>query len=213
MFRALPILTVLVGVLTAGLISGLWSGRWAPAASLEEAAGRLAGVPLVVGDWTGADQEVNPREKAATQANGFLQRRYVNTRTGSPVSLLVLCGRPGPLSVHTPDICYPGSGFEEIGDKVRYEIPGGKGDWLWVRRFKKASATPVNLRVLYGWTAAGGWEAPDHERLAFARCPVLYKLYVIREMVQSDEPLEDDPAGDFLRAMVHPLRTALFPPA
>jgi hypothetical protein len=210
--RVLPIVTVFAGVLTAGLVPGLWAGRWAASASVEEAAARLAAVPAAVGDWAGRDQDVNPREREVAQAAGFLSRRYVNARTGGAVSLAVLCGRPGPISVHTPEVCYLGAGFEQVGTPSRVDVPGSPGDRLWARRFQKAGANPVHLRILYGWSAAGTWEAADNPRLTFARSPALYKLYVVRELSRPDEPLDGDPALDFVRALMPELRGALFPP-
>lgn len=213
MLRALPSLTVFAAVLTAGVVPGLWTGRWTESTSLEEAAARLAQVPPTVGEWDGRDLPVNPREQAAAQASGYLSRRYVHRRTGAVVSLALLCGRPGPISVHTPDICYAGSGYEEVGAPTRCAIPDSPGDHLWARQFRKAAAVPVqHLRVLYGWSAAGAWEAPDNPRLTFARRPALYKLYAIRELAGPGEALDDDPALDLLRALAPPLRAALAAP-
>jgi Protein of unknown function (DUF3485) len=212
-FRAFSTVTVFVAFLMAGLVPGLWAGRWSGPAALDEADAWESRVPFAVGEWAGQDLEINPREREATQASGFLYRRYVNARTGGAVKLIVLAGRSGPIAVHTPDVCYRGSGYDEVGTAVRYDIPGALGNQLWVRRFQKASAAPIYVRVWYGWTAAGTWMAPDKERLAFAGLPRLYKMYVIRELTGVDEPLDGDPVSDFLRDLVSPLRAALFPAA
>ncbi len=212
MSRALPIVTAFAGVLVAGVVPGLWAGRWTGSASVEEAAARLAAVPAAVGDWAGRDQEVNPRERQVAQVAGFLSRRYVHARTGGAVSVALLCGRPGPVSVHTPEVCYLGAGFEEVGAPAVVDVPGSPGDRLKVRRFQKVGGAPVYLRVFYGWSATGPWQAPDNPRLTFARHPALYKLYVVRELAKPDEPLDGDPALDFLRGLMPELRGALFPP-
>ena len=211
MFRLLPTLIAFTGILTAGLVPGLWAGRWIPAVSLDEAAARLPAIPFAVGEWNGRELQVNPAEQAAAQASGFVRRRYVNSRTGAAVTLLVLCGRAGPISVHTPDICLRGSGFDEVGKESRYEIPGSPGNRLWVRQFQKVLPSPVFIRVFYGWSANGTWEAPDNPRLAFARSPVLFKMYVFRDLADPNEPVDGDPAGDLLRALTTPLRTNLLP--
>jgi hypothetical protein len=67
--------------------------------------------------------------------------------------------------------------------------------------------------VFYGWSANGAWEASDHPRLAFASNPVLFKLYVIRELAVPYEPLEGDLAGDLPHALTIPPRPILFPSA
>ncbi|HEY1380608.1 MAG TPA: exosortase-associated EpsI family protein [Gemmataceae bacterium] len=214
MSRVLPIVTVFAGVLVAGLVPGLWAGRWTASAAVDDAAARLAAVPATVGDWAGRDQEVNPREREVAQVAGFLSRRYVHARTGQAVSVVLLCGRPGPVSLHTPEVCYLGAGFEEIGTRSPVDVPGSPGDRLWTRRFRKTAAAPAYLRVLYGWSATGPWEAPDENppRLTFARKPALYKLYVVRELARPDEPLDGDPALDFVRGLLPELRGVLFPP-
>ena len=213
MTRLLPTLTVFTAVTVAGVVPGVWSHRWASAADLDEAAARLSAVPATVGDWNGRDLELDPRELQVAQAHGAVHRRYVHRRSGSAVVLTILCGRAGPLSAHTPEVCYRGSGFEEVGTPSRCEPAGGAGsaDRFWARRFEKASAIPIHLRVVYGWQSTGTWQAPDSPRLTFARRPVLYKLYVVRELARPDEPLAADPVLDFLRALLRPLRTALGP--
>jgi hypothetical protein len=180
---------------------------------LADTASRLALLPLVVGEWEGRDLEINPREQRLAEAVGCLQRRYVHRHTGATVTLLALCGRPGPISVHTPDVCYPGAGYEELGTVTRREITGLDGDRFWYRRFQKAGPTPTTLGITYAWTAAGPWEAPDNPRLSLARHPVLLKVYVIRPIPDSKEPADADPTFDFLRALTPPLRAALFPAA
>jgi hypothetical protein len=212
--RALPTVIVFAAVLVAGVVPGLWTGRWEPTTDLEAAAARMAQVPLVVGDWEGQDLPINSREVAAAQATGILRRQYVHRQTRAVVTLALVCGRPGPVSVHTPDVCYRGSGFEEQGREFRTEPLGASGDKFIVRRFVKSTvAVPEHLRVFYGWSAGGAWEAPENPRLTFARQPVLYKLYAIRQLAQPNESAADDPALEFLVALLPALRPALFPAA
>ena len=211
MLRMLPIPIVFGAIVSSALIPGIWADRWTASAAFEQNDGRLSNVPLTVGDWSGQDVEVSVRERDAANAKGLLHRRYVNGRTGGAISLMIVFGRPGPVSVHTPDICYPGSGFDEVGAVSRFDLPGAPGGQMWARRFQKASAAPTQIRVLYGWTADGKWQAPDNPRLAFVRAPFLYKMYVVRQLARPDESIDGDPAVEFLRAFLPPLRDALFP--
>jgi hypothetical protein len=208
-FRTLPTAIVLVLVTTAGTVYGLWTGRWTADESLAEAGARLSQIPLTVGDWSGEPLEMSPREIASACADGYLSRKYSNRRTGKVVSVLLLCGRPGPISVHTPDVCYRGSGFDEVGDAVRFAPSGEPDTQLLVRRFRKDAAVPIQLRILYGWSTRGAWDAPDNPRLSFAGQPVLYKLYLIHAMQRDGEPLEGEPAIDLFRALRPHLRAAL----
>ena len=75
------------------------------------------------------------------------------------------------------------------------------------------AAVPARLRIYWGWSATGSWTAPDNPRLAFARFPVLYKLYVLREATASGGRPEADPCVEFLPRVLAELDKCLFPPA
>jgi Protein of unknown function (DUF3485) len=209
---ALPKLIAFVAVVIAAVVPGLWGHRWVSSSVLADATARLTLMPMTVGDWEGRDLEINPRELRVAQADGYVQRRYVHRHTGETVTILALCGRPGPISVHTPEVCYAGVGYEELGTVTRREVAGLDGDRFWYRRFQKTGPTPTSLGITYAWTASGAWEAVDNPRLALARHPVVFKLYVVRSLSDPKEPSDADPTMDFLRALVPPLRAALFPP-
>jgi hypothetical protein len=208
---ALPKLIAFAAVVTAGVVPGLWSHRWVATSTLADAAERLALVPLTFGDWEGRELEINEREQRLAQATGSIHRSYRHRMTGATVTFMALCGRSGPLSAHTPEVCYAGAGYEEVGTVSRRQVTGLGGDQFWYRQFQKTGPSPLTLGVTYAWTASGPWEAPDNPRLALARHPVLFKLYVIRPLAGPKEPPDADPTDDFLRALTPPLRAALFP--
>jgi hypothetical protein len=211
MTRAAPLLTVFAVVVASGVIPGAWSNRWTSSAALERSAARLADLPLTLGDWDGQEDKLDDGQVAAAEVAGHLLRRYVNRRTGDVVSVLVLCGRPGPVSLHTPEVCYRGAGYDQVGARVKQPVPGPGGE-CWACRFQKPAApTPENLRVFYTWNGGGPWEAPDNPRLHFARRPALYKLYVIRPMLREDEPAAEDPALGLLRTLLPASRAVFFP--
>lgn len=211
MSRAYPVLLVMVTVVSSGVVHGIWTNRWASSAALEQAAARMDGLPWALGDWDGQPTELDERQLAVADVAGHLARRYVNRRTGAVVTVMLLCGRPGPVSVHTPEVCYRGAGHQQVGARRKY--PGvTQGNEFWGTQFEKRRASvPEHLRILYAWNATGAWEASDSPRSHFARAPALYKLYVIRQLPREDEPLEDDPAAEFLRALVPALQKCLFP--
>ena len=210
--RPLPTLIVLSVILLCGVIDGLWMHRWTAAHELNAASARLTKVPMTLGDWEGSAQELNPRELAIAEASGYLRRRYVNRRTGSTVTLLILCGHAGPLSVHLPDTCYSGAGFEETGERSKYREAGPPPAEFWVYRFQKRdAAVPEQLRLFCSWAAAGGWRAADAPRAEFAHLPFLYKMYILRPLSRADEPLTDDSAVDFIHVLLPELEKSLFP--
>jgi hypothetical protein len=213
--RYLPTIIVFAVVLAGGLVSGLWTGRWGSSADLDGLDARLAAVPATVGGWTGRELEMSPQERSVAQANGVLFRRYVDSRTGRAVTLMVVAGRPGPISLHPPEVCFRGAGYEQVGTQSHLDVAGPAGGQFWAGRFQKSAAASDVVRVIYGWTATGGWAAPEPQnaRFVFARSPVLFKMYAVRELTRPDEPLEGDPAVEFMRGLLPQFRAAVFPPA
>jgi hypothetical protein len=201
-------------VLLTGLVHGFWTDRWTTNQATAAAAARLANVPNVIGEWEG--EPINAAPRQTDEIAGHLYRRYVNRQTGAAVTVMLFCGRSGPMSIHTPDVCYQGGGFE-VGATARHTIPGTDGtpaaEFKTAPFYKASAADRSQLRIFWSWSAAGEWTVPNSPRFAFARRPFLYKLYVIREMADSNEPLESDPCREFLRQLLPELQRCLFPPA
>jgi hypothetical protein len=214
MSRLVAASVVLSVVLVSAAVAGLWTGRWGNSRALEEAVARLDGVPMSLGDgWDGQpENNMNEREVAVAEIEGYVRRRYVHRRTGAVVSMLLVCGRAGPIAAHAPEVCYAGAGFAKAGATREY---GGEAGSRWrfeVLDFRKQDeAAPTLLRVFLAWGQGGAWSAPANPRVAFAGKPYLYKLYVVREMPRAGEPLEEDPAGAFVKELMPTLQEVLFP--
>src|SRR4051794_28724749 len=110
MTRTLAVAAAAAVLIGSGLMHGLRSNPWWPSRDLQRAAARLRDVPMELGDWTGRDLELDPREVQVAEFAGYVNRVYVNGKTGRSVGLLVACGRPGPISVHLPEYCFVGAG-------------------------------------------------------------------------------------------------------
>jgi Protein of unknown function (DUF3485) len=205
-------LVALAIIVSAGITQGLWSGRWSGSDALERRASEIARIPIAVGEWKGQDLPLDRRTQEAAGIEGYVIRRYVNRR-GEGVTALLVCGRPGPISAHTPEVCYPGAGFEETAPKVRLPVGvGSNPDEFWAADFgHEEAASQTNLRIFYSWSTDGTWMASESPRMGFAGEPVLYKLYVIREMGSKKEQPRDDPTIGFLGQFLPEVRSALFP--
>lgn len=205
-------LLFLVAVLVAtGWLHGRWTDRWGAGGDVDAAAAALPSVPLVVGDWEGRDIT---REEAPAVYRGTspqIVRRYVNRVTGAAVGLLVTCGRPSGMVIeHNPKECYKQLGFEEAGgQKVSVGAGDAKSDFYAHTFVKVTPATTSRVRVLWAWGDGRSWSFPDRPRVAFARTPVLYKIYVTRDMASEDEPLADDATRAFLNAALPDITAAL----
>jgi hypothetical protein len=209
--RLVALVTVLLAVPGSGLVTGFWTGRWGSLPAVQRAAARLERVPLTpLGDWDVRARELNPRAVRIAELEGYISRDYVH-RTGTIVSVLLVCGRAGPISVHTPEICYAGAGYISGAAPKTIEGPGGVPARFLVRDFRKGNvATPTLLRIFLSWGYKGGWSAPARPRLTFFDKPYLYKLYVIRTMSKPNEAIDQDPANELIKKLMPQLQEALF---
>jgi hypothetical protein len=201
-------------VIAAGLVHGQWTQRWTASSAIETAAVRLGRVPMTISDWRGRSLEMNREQLAMAEIAGHVARCYEDRLGRTAVTVLLVCGRPGPIAAHTPEICYPGAGYEPLEPPVRRTLrigPSGTPAAFRHAVFAKSNTTvPTYLRILWSWTADGTWAAPDNPRLVFAPHRALYKLYLIRTMDTAEEPIEDDPSLAFLQTLLPELKRALF---
>lgn len=201
-------------VLGSGVLHGRWTGRWQPLPPLDEPVARLDRLPAVVGPWQGADNPLPADELARAGIVGHVHRRFRNPATGDEATLLVVVGRPGPISVHTPDVCYRGAGWEPIGEPARADVRAADGSErpAWALRFRRPNGLPGReLEVHWGWTTGGGrLEAPANSRITYATAGHLYKVYVVRERPPGGPPPAAD--ADPVRALLPAVEAALATP-
>ncbi len=213
MTRLVPFGIVLLTVLASGAAAGLYTGRWGHSRTVQSAVTRLDRVPLALGaDWDVYEgRKLSEAEIALAEIDGYLARKYVHRRTGTIVTVLLLCGRPGPISVHTPEICYVGAGYAQTGSTKGYTAPTDSPCHFQVRDFRKTNvATPTMLRVFLSWGNSGEWSVPANPRIAFARKSYLYKLYVVHELTKDNESVEEDPAAELVKELIPQLQDKLF---
>jgi hypothetical protein len=190
--------SVFLAVLASGVVHGLLTDRWQASAEPARRAARLELVPYALGDWVGQDIETDARQVGPIA--GFLHRRYLNRKTGMGVAVFMVCGRPGPVCIHTPDVCYTASGYEILSqEKMTLPADLGPGEF-WTAKLRKINATEdYRLRIFWSWNDGEQWSIPESPRLTFARRPVLFKLYLIRELSDKTDVAANDPCLDLFR--------------
>ena len=181
-------------------------------AELDMAATRVALVPSVVGDWKGHDEEVEAQAFEQAGAKNYWMRTYVNQKTQDAVLVILMCGRPGKMSVHTPEVCYRGAGFEIREEPSACPLKTDKDqNAMWTSQFAKKGITPTHLRLYWAWNSRGEWQASPSPRWHFRGEPFLYKLYVSREFgAEPKVAAHADPAAEFLRQFLPVLKQTLF---
>lgn len=211
--RSYAALTALVLILLAGLVHGLWADRWGTAPELAAAAVRLSGIPMRFGDWEGKDMPVDAESFAMAGPTSYLSRLYTHRRTKASALVILMCGRAGKMVVHTPEVCYPGAGFELLDAPYPWPVRAAGGEELgtfWTARFGKAGAGSANLRLIWGWSPGDSWQAPASPRWHFRSAPFLYKFYVSLDAPETEKSAAEDTAAEFLRRFLPEARKALF---
>ncbi len=215
MTRTIPFLVASLFTVLCGFAHGLRTDRWVVSRELQDAAARLAKVPAAFGDWEGLDQKIDGRELEAAGIVGYVMRRYENRRNGAALTVLLVCGRPGRISVHTPDVCYAGAGYVAAQSPERLPLNPGPtrptAEVMWADFVKEKASVPAQLRIFWAWSTGGPWKAPENPRLAHASHRALYKIYTIRETAGPAGPVDGDPGVAFLKEFLPVLEGTLAP--
>jgi hypothetical protein len=144
----LPLIVGLVIVLASTLVQGLWTQRWQKSADLESAVQRLNNAPGDLGTWKAEAVEFDADALADAGAQGSWVRRYTDKRSGVSVLVILLCGRSGKMSVHRPEHCYRGAGYEMMAEAVRYELAADPIAHCWTTRFVRSAGRFAALGVV-----------------------------------------------------------------
>jgi len=213
-------------LLISGLVHGIWTERWQTSHALQQACARLADVSPTAGAWKSSPVEVDPEPFQQARAAAYWMRLYRKEGVSNPITVILMCGRADHMSVHTPDICYRGAGYDMVGEQVKATValppspqslsPAGRGVGgegsasaeLWTARFRQGSkAAGHELRIYWTWSSGGSWQAPTSPRWTFGAEPFLYKLYVAHD--NTGFAGHDGITDDFLRQLLPVLETAL----
>ena len=180
----------------SGVVQGRLTNRWSTSPDLDAAVARLDQLPREIGTWKGEDTDVDRATLRRIGIAGGIVRRYRDDRTGSIVTVMLVCGRPGPVSVHTPEVCYVGAGYQ-----LAAPPSGPLSGFQAATMVRPDAAVTDRLQVYWSWNGSGSWEAPANPRLAFGAQPYLYKLYVIRSSLSAGDDLASGPAVDFAKIL------------
>jgi Protein of unknown function (DUF3485) len=217
MWRAGIVLAAGTLILTNGVVEGWLSNRWQRSKELELGIYRLSAVPMTIGDWRAKSEDLEEAILARAGVEGYLFRHYQNHLNGKKITVLLMCGRPGPLGVHTPDICYRGAGYHLNGPIAKWPQKYGNGNGKTAAEFSRAKFSrddltdSASVRIEWTWGAEGKWQIHNSPRMAFARLPVLFKLYVVQTETPANERADEETCRAFLEQLLPALDTALFP--
>ena len=205
---------LLLATVGGGLLHGDLTNRWGPPPDSSLAKERL-GTPLPrqCGPWRLVrDAPLEPEVVRTLKCSAYISRLYEHEQTGNIVSVAVLLGPPGTISVHTPEICYSAINYSIAGERARTKVKDRNGmeHSLWEVDVQANQLTQPLLRVIYGWNAGSAWEATEQPRFQFGGLPHLYKIQVTSSLSKKAGP-EINPGIDFLSHFLVELEPHLLP--
>ncbi|MEX2175677.1 MAG: exosortase-associated EpsI family protein [Pirellulaceae bacterium] len=191
-----------LGTLGSGWLHGEMTDRSKDAATLRSAAKNLQGaLPSQLGPWRLAKtQEIDEAVAKILQCAASHHAVYTNDQTGNSVQVALVAGPSGPISVHTPEICYSSQDYEMAAQRQEMTIKdrNGTSHTFWNLRANSRHETKPSIRAIYGWSDGRAWRAVGSPRFAFAGLPVLYKLEISGPPLADASQPETDPCHDFL---------------
>ena len=198
MMKPLTFVVVLGLIVCGALVHGAVTQRWSVFEANPDRTARLHALEIRYGDWHPA---AVPTEMPLNERSTGTSRHYTSS-SGRTAVVTVISGIPGSVATHTPDVCYPSSGYRTLRGprKETLTLPDGQTATVYVADFEKKTQTKLDrVRVRWAWSTDGTWVAPDSPRWEFAsqlsRAPVLYKVYVATPLPETDadQSPEDDP--------------------
>lgn len=214
MTRYIPIGLAILLIVGLTIVEINMTDRFAGANVSAEQRGKLLEmVPKSFGDWQSEDKPVDPLVQKSAGAKGVaISRDYRNTRTGEKVGLWLIVGHARDIAFHTPDVCYPASGFETRSreNSLYPMVVQGLPDTPFLTNtfFKEDQVSGRTLiRVFWTWfnpeekdnEGKVVWEAPTNARWRFGNTRALYKMYFTSDMHDQMETAEQSACLHFAR--------------
>lgn len=197
----------------SGLVQGKLANRWGLPADMTAAAQRFNEIPTSFGPW-----KLQKAEKMSDQVveilecAGYINGSYVNQSTGEVVNAFVILGPPGPISVHTPEVCYSSKNYQITESRSRVKIGDQEtsDNEFWAMTLRSSDVNADMQRVYYGWGNAGYWTAPESPRITYGGDPLLFKIQLAAHLPPDTDLSQGDTCSRFLEAFVPVLNDAIF---
>lgn len=219
MMRQIPLVLGVLALIGLTVAEARLSGRFQGSNMTEEQfAALLKNVPEKIGDWEGTDMPVEEQVKLTAGARGYVSRSYKNAITGETVTVWLIVGHAKDVMRHTPDVCYPSSGFTTRAPENSLQpfVFDGKnmGEFYTNTFVKEDTAGRQLIRVFWSWYKPNDegtveWKAPKIVRWEFGNAPSLFKLYFTSSMRDFRETTEESMAMKFAKEFLPKVDSAL----
>ena len=200
--QSLSLALLIAITVAAAVVQGRATNRWGARDTIANAATIFTRLPKTFGDWNLLEmQELAPQVRGILQTEHYSQGVFEHRSTGQRAILTLLLGPPGPMSVHTPEICYSAADFSQISDRHQVSIvPGDTNDTAWMTQFHSTHDVQGSVtRVYYSWHDGQRWQAVDEPRVTYGGRPYLFKVQAATELPAGAENDAEDAARSLLQ--------------
>lgn len=150
----------------------------------------LRDVPNVLGTWRaleGAETTLDPEIAKIAGSTDHAIRTYVDDKTGERVTVLLLYGPATAVWAHTPEVCYPASGFKSVIPSREVKIPlepDSRSVAFREALYGKTRGGVTALHeVYYSFLNGGEWRSNmEGEWKKFRYHPGMFKIQVERHV-------------------------------
>lgn len=185
----------------------------------------LTKISTKFGDWKliqGGEKYLDPMTMRITGGTDHLIRTYANDLTGVSLTVLILFGPADPVLPHTPQVCYPTSGYSE-GDAptlrtIEYSAgkdSGGqpisrRADFMSASYMKSAGRAMLREAVYHSFRLDGQWSPFIGSGRKFPRRnPGIFKIQIQRLAAEGESLAQGDPIEQFLASFLPALESQI----
>lgn len=206
-----------------GLLQGKMTNRFGMPEDMQEGAERLAKLKQFLekkktfgerGQWRMVNSgKMSNLVVETLECQEYLNASFVNTEVPNlQINGFIIIGPPGPIAVHTPEICYSSKDYNITDERERVRIfpKGPQTDEFWGLTMRSNQVDADILRVYYGWANYGPWTAPDVPRITYGGGSKLYKMQLAVRLPPDANMEKGDACQQFLQAFLPVVNSALF---
>ena len=203
--RSIVVLVLALAItVLSGVLQGSYARRWGTQGGESKLAERLLSFPESFATWTTRDShEMSDIAVQLLQPSAYFNRRFVGSE-GQVINASVILGAHGPISVHTPEICYSSQDYSIAQPRraVTIKTPSGQEAEFWMLTMRSNDVEQRLLRVYYAWSTDGNWKAVESPRFAYIGQPHLFKFQMACIIAPEDESRVDPAGQQFLQDFV-----------
>ncbi len=169
----------------------------------------LASIPAKLGGWRlveGGEKSLDELTVRITGGTDYILRNYVDDLTGVSLVALILFGPAEPVLPHTPEVCYPSTGYalsDDASDRLIKADDGTAAEFRSLVYAKPGGRMMLREEVYYSFRLEGHWSPSAGLGRKFPRRnPSVFKVQVQRRVAEGEHRDRDEPIEQFLKILI-----------